>query len=117
MGKEAICNSGDTSSISRLGRSPGEGRDDPLQYSWDCLVAQLVKNPPAIQETWLQSLGQEDLLEEGMATHSSVLAWRIPIRSGAWWATKNQTRLSDFHSQGSRRASLVAQMVKNRPAI
>ena len=101
MGKEAICNSGDTSSISRLGRSPGEGRDDPLQYSWDCLVAQLVKNPPAIQETWLQSLGQEDLLEEGMATHSSVLAWRIPIETGAWQPTahmfsKSRTQLSDL---------------------
>ena len=80
-------------------------------------MAQTLKNPPAMQETWVRSLGREDPLEEGMATWSSVLAWRIPIRSGAWWATKNQTRLSDFHSQGSRRASLVAQMVKNRPAI
>ena len=42
------------------------------------LVAQLVKNPPAMQETWVLSLGQEDLLEEGKATHSSILAWRIP---------------------------------------
>ena len=44
---------------------------------WASLVAQLVKNPPAVQETWVQSLGWEDLLEEGMATHSSILAWRI----------------------------------------
>ena len=42
------------------------------------LVAQMVKNPPAMQETWVQSLGQEDLLEKGMATHSSILAWKIP---------------------------------------
>ena len=42
------------------------------------LVAQLVKNPPAMQETWVQSLGREDPLEKGKATHSSILAWRIP---------------------------------------
>ena len=42
------------------------------------LVAQLVKNPPAVQETWVRSLGWEDPLEKGLATHSSILAWRIP---------------------------------------
>ena len=42
-------------------------------------MAQSVKNPPALRETWLQSLGQEDRLEKGMATHSSILAWRIPM--------------------------------------
>ena len=47
-------------------------------YSWKLSVAQLVKNLPAIQETWVLSLGQEDPLEKGMATHSSILAWRIP---------------------------------------
>ena len=51
------------------------------------LVAQLVKNPSVMQETWVQSLGWEDLLEECMATHSSVLAWRIPMDRGAWQAT------------------------------
>ena len=45
---------------------------------WASLVAQLVKTPPAMQETWVQSLGWEDPLEEGTATHSSILAWRIP---------------------------------------
>ena len=60
--------------ISELGRSAGEGKGYPLQYSWASLVAQLVKNPSAMRETWVQSLGWEDLLEEGMATHSSVLA-------------------------------------------
>ena len=50
------------------------------------LVAQTVKNPPAMQETWVQSLGWEDPLEEGMATYSSILAWRIPTDRGAWWA-------------------------------
>ena len=60
------------------GRSSGEGIDYPLQYSWASLVVQTVKNPPAMQETWVQSLGLEDPLEEGMATHSSILAWKIP---------------------------------------
>ena len=49
-----------------------------LQYSWASLVAQLVKNPPAIRETWVRSLDWEDPLEKGKATHSSILAWRIP---------------------------------------
>ena len=59
-------------------RSPGEGIGYPLQYSWASLVAQLVKNLPEVQETWVQSLGWEDPLENGKATHSSILAWRIP---------------------------------------
>ena len=60
------------------GRAPGEEIGYPLQYSWASLVAQTVKNCPAMRETWVQLLGWEDPLEEGMATHSSVLAWRIP---------------------------------------
>ena len=60
------------------GRSTGERIGYPLQYSWASLVAQLVKNPPAMWDTWVQSLGWEDSLEKGKATHSSVLAWRIP---------------------------------------
>ena len=51
------------------------------------LVAQRVKNPPAMRETWVRSLGWEDSLEEGMATHSSILAWRVPMDRGAWRAT------------------------------
>ena len=63
-------------------------------------VAQMVKNLPAMQETWVRSLVWEDPLEESMATHSRILAWRIPMDRGAWWATvhgvtKSQTRLSD----------------------
>ena len=50
-------------------------------------MAQAVKNPPAVQETWVHSLGWEDPLEEGLATHSSILAWRILMDGGAWWAT------------------------------
>ena len=76
--KESACNAGDPYSIPGLGRSPGEGVGYPLQYSWASLVAQLVKNLPAVRETWAQSLGWEDPLEKGIATHSSILAWRIP---------------------------------------
>ena len=54
------------------------GRGNPLQYSQASLVAQTVKNPPAMRETWVRSVGWEGPLEEGMATHSSILAWRIP---------------------------------------
>ena len=60
------------------GSSPGEGRGYPHQYSWTFRVAQTVKNPPATQEAWVRSLGWEDPLEEGKATHYSILAWRIP---------------------------------------
>ena len=60
------------------GRSAGEGIDYPLQNSWVSLVAQLVKNVPAMQETCIRSLGWEDPLEKGKATHSNVLAQRIP---------------------------------------
>ena len=60
------------------------------------LVTQMVKNPPPTRETWVRSLSKEDPLEKGMAIHSSILAWRIPMDRGAWWAivhgvTKNQT--------------------------
>ena len=55
-------------------------------YTWASLMAQLVKNLPAMQETRVQSLGWEDPQEEGMATHSSILAWKIPKDRGAWWA-------------------------------
>ena len=63
--------------IPRSERSAGEGIGYPLQYSWASLVAQLVKNPAAVWETWVQFPGWEDPLEKGKATHSSILAWRI----------------------------------------
>ena len=74
VGKEFVCNAGDPSSILGLGRSPGEGIGYPLQYSQASLVAQLVKNLPTVWETWVRSLGWEDPLEKGKATHSSILA-------------------------------------------
>ena len=73
VGKESACNAGDPGSIPGLGRSAGEGNGYPLQYYRASLVAQTVKNLPAIQKTWVRSLAQEDPLEKGMATHFSVL--------------------------------------------
>ena len=69
---------GDSGSIPGSGRSAGERIGYPLQYSRASLVAQLVKNMPAMRETWVQSLGWEDPLEKGKATHSSILAWSCP---------------------------------------
>ena len=73
-GKECTCNAGDPGSIPGLGRSTKDGIGYPLQYSWDSLVAQLVKNLSAMWETWVRSLGWEDPLENGKGTHSSVPA-------------------------------------------
>ena len=72
--KESACSAEDPSSIPGSRRYPGEGIGYPLQYSWASLVAQSVKNLHATQKTWVRSLGWEDALEEGMATHSSILA-------------------------------------------
>ena len=76
-GKESACNAGEPGSVLGSERSTGEGIGYPLQYSWASLVAQLVKNPPAMWETWVVSLAWEDPLEKGMATYSNILAWRI----------------------------------------
>ena len=74
VGKESACNGGDPGLTPGSGRSPREGRGYPLQYSWASLVAQLVKNPPAMQDTWVRSLGWEDPLEKRKATSSNILA-------------------------------------------
>ena len=76
-GKEFPCNAGNPSLIPGLKRCPGEGIPDSFQYSWASLVVQTVQNLPAMQETWVRSLGWEDPLEKAMATHSSILAWKI----------------------------------------
>ena len=78
VGKESTCNEGNLGLIPSLGRSAGEGITYPLHYSWASLVAQLVKNPPAMQETWACCLGWEYSLEKRKANHSSILAWTIP---------------------------------------
>ena len=75
---ESTWDAGDPGVIPQLGRSPGEGIGYPLQYSWASLVAQPVKNPPVMWETWVRSLGWEDPLEEGIATHSTILVLRVP---------------------------------------
>ena len=95
VGKESACSAGDSGSIPGSGSFPGEGIGYPLPYSWVSLVAQLVKYPPAVRETWVQSLGWGDSLEKGKATLFSILAWRIP------WGRKEldkTERLSLTHS-------------------
>ena len=93
VGKESACNARDPGLIPRLGRSPGEGIGYPLQFSWASLTAQIVKNLPVMWETQVQSLGWEDPLEEGMATHSDILAWRITMDRGAWWTTAHGVKI------------------------
>ena len=97
-GKESACNAGDPSSIPGLGRSTGERIGYPFQYSWASLVAQTVKNPPAMWETWVRSLGGEDPLEKvpnGSPFQSSGLENSMDcIVCGV---AKSWTQLSDFH--------------------
>ena len=93
-GKESTCSAGDPGSLG------SEGICYPLQYSWASLAAQMVKNPPAVWETWVRALGWQAPLKEGMATHSCILAWRIPMDRGTCSAIvqrgkKSQTRLRD----------------------
>ena len=78
VGKKSTCSAGDPGLVPGSGRSAGEEVGYPLQYSWASLVAQLVKDPPAVRETRVQSRGWEDPLEKGKTTHSSILACRIP---------------------------------------
>ena len=101
ISKESACNAGDPGLIPGSGISTGEGIGYLLQYSWAYLVAQLVKNPPTMGETSVWFLGWEDPLEKGKATHSSILAWRIPWteESGRLQSMRSQhwKRLSKFH--------------------
>ena len=86
VGKESACNAGDPGWIPELGRTNKEGIGQSLQYSWASLEAQLAKNPLAMWETWVRSLGSEDPLKKGKATHYSILAQRIlwTIQSMGW---------------------------------
>ena len=87
VGKESTCNAGDLGLIPELGKSPGEGIGYPLQYSWASFVAQLVKNLPAMRETWVGSLGWEDPLEySGLENSLDYIVHGV---------TKSQTQLSD----------------------
>ena len=105
VGKESVCNVGDTGLIPVLGRSAGEGIGYSLQYSQASLVAQLVKNLPAILETWVQSQGWEDPQEKGKATHSSILAWRIPWTSP--WGRKESDMTEQLSLSLSSSSSLA----------
>ena len=98
VGEESACNARDPGSVSGLGRSTGEAIGYPLQYSWASLVAQLVKNLPAMRETWVSSLGWADPLEKGKATHSSILGLENSMDCIVHGVAKSRTRLSDFHS-------------------
>ena len=102
VGKESTCNAGDPCLIPGSRRSAGEGIGYPLQYSWASLVAQLVKNPPAMRETWVWSLGWEDLLEKGKACSGSLQYSGLENSMDCivHGVAKSQTRLSDFHFQG-----------------
>ena len=99
-GKESTCNAGDSGSTPELGRVPGEGISYPLQYSWASLVAQMVNNLPAMQRPGFDPWFGKIPLKKGMATHSSILTWKIPMDRGACRATvhgvtKSQIQLSD----------------------
>ena len=87
------------------GRSAGEGIDYPLQYSWASLVAQLVKNLPAMWDTWVRSLGWEDPLEKGKATHSSIVGLENSMDCTVHGVAKSRTGLSDFHFHSKRSGS------------
>ena len=107
VGKESACNAGDSGSIPGSGRSSGERIGYPLQYFWAFLVAQLVKNSPAMQETLVQSLGWEDPLEKGKATYFSILAWRISWTDGLYssWGC-NESGTTEQLSYTSAQAAL-----------
>ena len=98
-GKESTCNAGDAGLTPGLGRSAGEGLGYPLQYSWASPVAQLAKNSPAMQETWVQSLGWEDPMKKEMTTHSSILAWKTPMDREAWWAVIHRVAKSQARQE------------------
>ena len=97
VGKESTCNAEDLGLIPGRGRSAGEGFGYPLQYSWASLVAQLVKNPPAIQETWDWSLGWENSPREGKGYLLQNSHLENSMDFIVHWVTKCQTRPNNFH--------------------
>ena len=98
-GKESACNAGDSSSIPGSRRSTGEGIGYALQYSWASLVAQLVKNPPAMWQTWVGSLGWENLIPWRRVRLPTPVFWPGEFH-GLYspWIAKSQTRMDNFHS-------------------
>ena len=103
-GKESACNAGDPSSISRSGKSPGEGIGYLFQYSWASLVAQMVKNETTMWETWVQSLGWEDPLEEGIWQPTPVFLLENP---------HGQRSLAVYSPQGHKESDMTEQLNTN----
>ena len=91
VGKESACNAGDPGLIPGLGRSLEEGIGYPVQYPWASLVAQLAKNLLAMQETWIRSLGREDPLKKGKATHSRYSGLENSMNYSPWGRKESDT--------------------------
>ena len=119
-GKESACNAGDPGSIPGSGRSPGEGKGYPLQYSWASLVAQMVKNLPAVQETWVRSLGWEEPLEGG---HSNPLQysclenpyWQWRLAGLSPWDHKESDTTEQLSTHSVYMSILLSQFVPFSP--
>ena len=97
VGKESACNAGDPGSIPESGRFPGEGIGCPLQCSWASLVAQLVKNPPAMRETWVRSLCWEDSPGEGKGYPLQYSGLENSMDCIVHGVAKRRTWLSNLH--------------------
>ena len=95
VGKESTCSAGDPGSIPGWGRSPREGIGYPLQYSWACLVIQLVKNLSAMWETWVRSLGWKDPLKKRLPT--PYFGLENSMNSIVRWVPNSWTPMNDFH--------------------
>ena len=118
VGKESACNAGDPGSIPESGRSAGEGIGYTCQDSWASLVAQLVKNPIAIQETPVRFLGREDLLEKEKATHFSILAWKIGLYYSPWGGKESDTSESlSLSTSGSFQLRLHGAILEGIPLL
>ena len=119
VGKEFTCNAGNPSLILGSGRSPREEIGYPSQYSQASLAAQMVKNPPVMWETWVQSLGWEDPLQEGMATYPSILAWRtlewVEYSQPTWgeymeYSPHGQRSLAGYSLQGRKESDVTGRL-------
>ena len=97
VGKVSACNARGPGSIPGLGRSSGEGKGYPLQYSWASLVAHVVKNPPVMWETWVRSLDWEDFPGEGKGYPLPYSGLENSMGYIVHGVAKSQTRLSNFH--------------------
>ena len=114
VGKQSVCNARNPGSIPGSGRSTGERTGHTLQYSSASLVAQLVKNPSTMRATCVRPLGWEDPLEKGKATHSSILAWRIPwLYSPRGHKESDTTEWLSLHSLGSTPILIASSLNKN----